>query len=219
MGYLLDWYTANSEKIHHPVNMQVIKFIDEISGFPSRDGNIRDQIDHLFCAGYCYYFANMLKVAFGGQICWVQDRGHIVWVDVPEGSDLDELQNTCAYDITGVYEDYDMLWPISYLGKTVVDYMHNGQTFHLNQDFANWCKLCHVTEIYAVTMIWGLIPMDEIMAQYKNGLDCAETAYLYWKEYTDEIQQLFLYIHNHNPLIWPHHEGPQSCLNRIRKNH
>ena len=95
MGHLLDWYT-DPEKFQGEVNLKVIKFIDEITNFPDRDGESGEQIDHLFSAGYCYYFASMLKTAFGGQLCWAQDRGHIVWADIQEGCTFDELQKACA---------------------------------------------------------------------------------------------------------------------------
>lgn len=217
MGSLLDWYIANPEKIHGKINLSVIRFIDEIANFPDRDGNTGEHIDHLFCAGYCYYFANMLKTAFGGQMCWAQDRGHIVWVDLPEGATFDELQNACAYDITGIYDDYPFLWPISYLGNAVVDYMHNGQTFHLNQEFEDWCAFCNVAEFYAIALIWGQIPMDEIMAQYKKGLDFVGTAYQHWIIHKKAIQQLLHCIAKCNPLIWSYHNGVEACIEKIEK--
>lgn len=46
-----------------------------------------------FTAGYCYYFAVMLKDAFQrGEICWCAPYGHICWVD----------DNGVPYDISGV---------------------------------------------------------------------------------------------------------------------
>ena len=51
MGHLLDWYT-DPEKFQGEVNLKVIKFIDEITNFPDRDGDSGEQIDHLFSAGY-----------------------------------------------------------------------------------------------------------------------------------------------------------------------
>ncbi len=46
MGHLLDWYT-DPEKFQGEVNLKVIKFIDEITNFPDRDGESGEQIDHL----------------------------------------------------------------------------------------------------------------------------------------------------------------------------
>lgn len=46
-----------------------------------------------FTAGYCYYFAVMLKDAFQrGEIRWCAPYGHICWVD----------DNGVPYDISGV---------------------------------------------------------------------------------------------------------------------
>lgn len=38
MGHLLDWYT-DPEKFQGEVNLKVIKFIDEITNFPTGMGN------------------------------------------------------------------------------------------------------------------------------------------------------------------------------------
>ena len=42
-----NWYT-DPEKFQGEVNLKVIKFIDEITNFPDRDGESGEQIDHLF---------------------------------------------------------------------------------------------------------------------------------------------------------------------------
>lgn len=102
VGQLLA-FTENDERYKDVVNMEVIKFIDSITDFPDRNGKVSENIEHLFCAGYCYYFANMLQLAFGGTVCWVQDKGHVVWLD---GTDV---FNDIAYDVTGVYTDYERL--------------------------------------------------------------------------------------------------------------
>ena len=131
MGQILDFYKTDN-RYKDKVNLDIIRFIDTVSSFPDRDGKVSGNIDHLFCAGYCYYFANILKLAFGGKVCWAQDRGHIVWVDCDENSTFDELQQSAAYDITGVFDDYERLFPVEYLGCAIVDYKHTGTTFHLN---------------------------------------------------------------------------------------
>ena len=63
----------------------------------------------------------------------------------------------------------------------------------MNDDFKNWCDLCHVTEMYAVDMIWWMIPMEEIKTQYRNGLDYVQTAYQYWIEHAVALQQVIRY--------------------------
>lgn len=193
MGQILDFYKTEN-RYKDKVNMNVIEFIDTISSFPDRDGTESDNIDHLFCAGYCYYFANMLKLAFGGRVCWVQDRGHIVWVDCDSGSAFEDLQQSIAYDITGVFDDYEYLFPIEYLGDAISDYKHTGDKFHLNQEFKDWCDFYHVTELYAINVIWGLIPQDIILADYNTGDNYVSSAYSYYIIHERELSILFEYI-------------------------
>lgn len=187
MGELLEFY-ENSSQYKDKVNMEVIKFIDEVSCFPDRDGHVSENIDHLFCAGYCYYFANMLKLAFGGRVIWVHDRGHIAWADCPEDASFEELQKAVVYDITGIYDDYERVWPIEYLGDLVVDYMHNGKEFHLNDRFHDWCDFCNVSECFAITFIWETMSTCEIVNAYKRGLNCVETAYEEWNRNVHDYQ-------------------------------
>lgn len=50
----------------------------------------------VFSQGFCYYFAIILKEAFGcGDICITSDCNHVVWV-----------YKNIAYDIGGVYSRY-----------------------------------------------------------------------------------------------------------------
>lgn len=80
----------------------------------------QEAIENIFASGYCYYFALMLKDAFGGDIRWPKYKGHIVWVDVI---------NMIAYDIHGVYEDAgpDELLPLELLGDTLEGFRHRGR--------------------------------------------------------------------------------------------
>mgnify|MGYP000197642237 FL=1 len=206
MGQILDFYKTD-DRYKDKVNLDVIKFIDTVSSFPDRDGKVSDNIDHLFCAGYCYYFANILKLAFGGKVCWAQDRGHIVWVDCDESSTFDELQNAVAYDITGVFVDYERLFPVEYLGGAIVDYKHTEEVFHLNQDFKDWCDFHKVTEMYAINLIWGLIPEDDILITYKADVDYVSAAHSYWMLHERELRILFEYV-KHGVGI---HTFPQHC--------
>lgn len=209
MGEILDFYKEHKVD---GINMNVIRFIDEVSSFPDRDGIPGEHIDHLFCAGYCYYFAHMLEMAFGGKVCWIQDRGHIAWVDCDKDCTLEQLQNAIVYDITGIVDDYERVWPIEYLGNTIVNYMHNGKELHLSQDFKDWCDFCKVEEIFAINVIWGCMPIDEIMNDYKNRLDYVQTAYQYWIEHSTEFQELFRFIKKKNPFLYPDHLGITETL-------
>lgn len=59
----------------------VIQFItDAITSVDRKNSD--DVLYDFFHSGYCYYFALMLKEAFGrGQICWCAPYGHICWQD------------------------------------------------------------------------------------------------------------------------------------------
>lgn len=84
------------------------RFVDNYQ--PDIDNNnpyevIRKQ----FRAGYCYYFAVILKDAFQrGEICWAAPYSHIVWLDV----------NNVPYDIEGVHicEAADYI-PLAYVNS------------------------------------------------------------------------------------------------------
>lgn len=74
-------------------------------------------IYNLFACGYCYYFACMLKEAFGrGTVCWHKGFSHVVWVD----------EDDIAYDIGGIFMDYEKggLVPIEELGEQVIQFKH-----------------------------------------------------------------------------------------------
>ena len=172
----LKFYKENNK--YKNVNMQVLEFIAEITFFPNLDGTSDGCIDHLFLNGYCYYFAQILNTAFsGGTICWSVDRGHIVWLD---GIDL---QNDIAYDITGVYEDYEEIRPVSYLGTTLIDFLHNGEKWKSNDgEFEKYCKEKNVEEIYEIETIWMQIPKEELMKYDRTNLTLPEVALDYWRK-------------------------------------
>lgn len=93
----------------------VIRFIADILYRTNSDEGI-EAIYQLFAAGYCYYFANMLKLAFNrGTVCWHKGFGHIVWVDT----------DGIAYEIGGIFFDYGEgdLVPVEELGDGLKDFM------------------------------------------------------------------------------------------------
>lgn len=84
----------------------VIQFItDAITSVDRKNSD--DVLYDFFHAGYCYYFALMLKEAFGrGQICWCAPYGHICWQD----------ENGVGYDIGGICDsECDFYIPVSYI--------------------------------------------------------------------------------------------------------
>jgi hypothetical protein len=56
----------------------VIEFIADITGYNTTVLDGGEAIEELFSSGYCYYFALMLKDAFGGEICWHKNYSHIL---------------------------------------------------------------------------------------------------------------------------------------------
>ena len=76
---------------------RVMDFIHNFTTlFSSLQPNETEVIVDVFSHGYCYYFAHMLKEAFGcGEIYMTADDRHIVW-----------MYKNIAYDINGVYNAY-----------------------------------------------------------------------------------------------------------------
>ena len=70
-----------------------------------------------FMCGYCYFFAHMLKQAFGsGEVCWCAPYGHFVWCNDYNGE-------TFAYDVEGVsITAAEFFIPEYYLGELINDF-------------------------------------------------------------------------------------------------
>lgn len=103
-------------KYYPDADKQVLGFI---FGFCTHAGTGHVQYEMIrstFRAGYCYYFANMLKLAFNrGMVCWCAPYGHFCWVD----------ENNIPYDIEGVYDNCDTeLIPAEMLGDMIKDFFH-----------------------------------------------------------------------------------------------
>lgn len=89
----------------------VIEFIADIAYYAPDT----EAVYSLFAAGYCYYFAAMLRIAFKrGTICHAYPFGHIVWVD----------ENEIAYDIGGICKEYEELIPVDTYGKALNSFRH-----------------------------------------------------------------------------------------------
>lgn len=99
---------------------QVLGFIYDFrthsGGIFNKPEEAEEIIRNQFRNGYCYYFAHMLKLAFGrGEVCIAAPIGHFVWMDV----------NGMPYDIEGVNEsDCEEYIPESFLGDMVQDFLH-----------------------------------------------------------------------------------------------
>lgn len=215
MGRLLEIYSKGEWR--NNVNLDVIRFIDEVLYFPDLEGDRGGQIHHLFSAGYCYYFAIMLKAAFGGRICWIQDLGHIVWADCDENCTVEELQDSVTYDITGPFMDYERLWPVEYLGNALIDFLHNGKDVHVGQAFKDWCDHLGETEIYVLDVVWGSMSMDAIMRDYSEGRDFVETAYAEWMRNSDKYQELIRLLQKPEAYTSFHHLGVCDEIKAVQR--
>ena len=98
------------------------RFITLFDRLTTTESNV---VASVFSQGFCYYFAIILKEAFGcGDICITSDCTHVVWV-----------YKNIAYDIGGVYNKYPRsanignfyngnLIPISMVPHYVDSYKH-----------------------------------------------------------------------------------------------
>lgn len=105
-------------------NRDVLEFIFNFAYCNGINEEAYEHIRSAFRAGYCYYFANMLKLAFNrGECCLAAPFGHIIWVD----------EDDTPYDIEGVYTgEATFFIPISYLGVNIEDFMHVPDKNHYN---------------------------------------------------------------------------------------
>lgn len=68
-----------------------------IARFSAYFGDAVEVATRVFTAGYCFYFAHMLQVAFNrGRVVFAAPLSHIIWED----------DNGCAYDFYGIFYDY-----------------------------------------------------------------------------------------------------------------
>ena len=75
---------------------QVLEFINKFAGYDKEPEYNWEVIRKKFRAGYCYYFAHMLDLAFKGRgsVCLAAPFGHFVWID----------SDKKIYDIEGEYK-------------------------------------------------------------------------------------------------------------------
>ena len=155
-----------------------------------------DSIDSLYDVfenGYCYYFANILNLAFPalGRVVWIRNRGHIVWQSNFSG---------ICYDISGIYVDYKDgdLVEVGRLGNLLKDFQHTNRVyFSWNPEFDEWCGKYGFKPILAVTII------------YKNLPELSGKTYQSWDE-------LYYYIEDAAIKFWEDsNANKKACLHTI----
>lgn len=155
-----------------------------------------DSIDSLYDVyenGYCYYFANILNLAFPalGRVVWIRNHGHIVWQSNFSG---------ICYDISGIYVDYEDgdLVEVARLGNMLKDFQHTNRVyFSWNPEFDEWCDKYGFKPILAVTII------------YKNLPELSGKTYKAWDE-------LYYYIEDSAIKFWEDsNANKKACLHSI----
>ena len=140
-----------------------------------------DSLYNVFENGYCYYFAQILNLAFPkmGEVFWIRNRGHFVWKS--------NLSNIC-YDISGIYIDYEDgdLIEIERIGALLKDFKHNGEEYRCyNPSFEDWCDKYHFIPFFAITSIYKSLP--ELSGKKYSAWDelyfyIADAAIKFWED-------------------------------------
>lgn len=181
------WKKGEQEEVE-----KVLSFIGGMHNMATY--NFEDSLYSVFENGYCYYFANVLNLAFlnVGRVVWVRPRGHIVWQSLHTG---------ICYDVSGIYLDYettDNLVPIDRMGQLLKDFKHNGEEYRCyNPDFTTWCNKYGFNPLFAITTI------------YKNLPNLSGKTYQSWDE-------LYYYIEDAAIKFWEDSEAnKKACFHAV----
>lgn len=134
-------------------------------------------IEDLFSAGYCYYFALMLKDAFGGEVMYSVGRGHIAWKDTRSAYPEEML----VYDIHGIYADYECLRPVEDLHCDLEGFRHRGHDFDVNYAIEEFKEKHELNTAELNERVFDIIPLKDRLYPFPNG----EDTYRYFNIYTD----------------------------------
>ena len=179
------WVYKNTHTPFKGYRKDVITFIANIR-FNCNENNKNGSIDitNLFGSGYCFYFAKILQTAFGGDIYWHQNHGHIVWSD--DGQKF--------YDIDGPFELFDEPWemvPVGFLGNMIDDFKHIGY-YHIlrtHQKLTEWKNKNYPNESDAgivSTIFMSMPPYTE----YHPGDTVEEEVYKFWKKNPEKCKEI-----------------------------
>lgn len=121
---------------------EVLKFIGDFAGYDKLPEYNWEVIRKKFRAGYCYYFAHMLRNAFErGEVCWAAPFSHVVWVDT-DGT---------PYDIEGEYKGeafyfipegtIELSYELGLTKTSMAEFKHIGHEYHsTKEDLINLMK-------------------------------------------------------------------------------
>ena len=136
-------------------NSEVLKFIEDFKGVGKWSDDCVEIIRKKFRAGYCYYFAYILQIAFNrGEVCWAAPFSHIVWVDTDK----------TPYDVEGIYYGEAIVFiPVSYLHGMENDFKHvEGKSYNASKEELMQCihqyakdYQLHIDMAYVERMLCG----------------------------------------------------------------
>lgn len=136
---------------------EVLDFIKTFMQHSAKTTKEQEVLRHTFRAGYCYYFAGILKSAFErGKICWAAPYSHIVWMD----------DNGCPYDIEGVCPcDTAYYIPVQYMGKYLQGFMNTKQ----NVPYIDWDNIIKIIRDYEKANNLPAMPLQQINPTFSNS--------------------------------------------------
>lgn len=143
---------------------EVLTFIANFafSGSTSRNKTIID----LFINGYCYYFALMLKDAFGGEMVADVENHHILWKDTREGDGYGLL-----YDVCGIYKSNDHCIPVHDLYESLESYRHRGKDHDLSLCIQKYKEEQDLNSAELNEKVFSIIPKGHSIYPYPNEED------------------------------------------------
>ena len=153
---------------------EILTFIANI--LYAQGPNNAEIIRSLYAAGYCYYFALMLKDAFGGEMCWHKGYSHIVWRDT---------NTDTVYDIDGVFYDYwegDIV-PIDVLKADLECFRHRGKDTVVTEEMNAECKKRNISLEELEEQIYNIIPINERILPTPNKGDVRR----YWNIFKEQL--------------------------------
>ena len=168
-----DWISTQLNTYNN-ANKEILTFIANIL-FQQGEAS-SEIIIKLFKEGYCYYFANMLKDAFEGEIYWNKKDEHIIWKD--------NNSNT-YYDIEGVVSKLkkEDIINISFLGDDLESFRHRGKDFDILKEIEEYSFMLDKTLDEFMHLIYDKIPNDFKIFDYYNETD----VFRYWNKYKKEL--------------------------------
>lgn len=159
-------------------NPEILEFISNMQEFCKTTQELNCIIS-LFTQKYCYYFALMLKDAFGGELMVDTKFYHVVCV----------INNT-AYDINGIYEKNNInnLLPIKELREAAELYKHRNHDMDIDHDINNFCSKYFMTLDELYMKIYNHIPKDKRLHEYPNYDDVS----IWWNSYKENVKKEIL---------------------------